>query len=146
MSVHLFFEGGIPEEAIPNNSFGMTGLIGTIVQWIFKRSDDHLSLVISGSDNLQITDMSHEDIFEICVKDLKKTILNFDKLKISDYKVIKEKESDFHSGLFQQRIQTRPKDEYENFFIAGDWTDTGLPATIESAVTSAKKCTELIKN
>ena len=31
-----------------------------------------------------------------------------------------------------------------NLFIAGDWTNTGLPATIEGAVRSAEKCVELI--
>lgn len=144
VSVHLFFEDNIPEETIPYNSFGMTGLIGTIVQWIFKRSDKHLSLVISGADDLQITDMSHEDIFKLCSKDLNQTINNFDKLKISEYKVIKEKRATFIPDYSSTEFRPAQKTNYENLFIAGDWTDTSLPATIEGAVSSAKKCTEFI--
>lgn len=144
VSVHLFFEEKISEDTIPYNSFGMTGLIGTIVQWVFKRSDNHLSLVISGADDLQITDMSQEAIFELCIKDLNQTIKNFDKLKISDYKVIKEKRATFIPDYASAEFRPAQKTNYENLFIAGDWTDTSLPATIEGAIYSAKKCTDLI--
>ena len=45
-------------------------------------------------------------------------------------------------------IEMRPKNttNFKNFFIAGDWTDTGLPATIEGAVKSGKKCANEIQN
>ncbi|MDQ3020075.1 MAG: hydroxysqualene dehydroxylase HpnE [Bacteroidota bacterium] len=146
VSVHLFTGEKIPEDIIPYNSFGMTGLIGTIVQWIFKRSDGHLSLVISGADELQITDMSNEDIYKLCLKDLMQTIEGFDKLIISGYKVIKEKRATFIPDFSSDKFRAMQNTNYKNFFIAGDWTDTGMPATIESAVTSAKKCCEAITN
>lgn len=146
VSVHLFFEEEIPDMMIPNNSFGMTGLIGTIVQWIFKRSARHLSLVISGADDLQITEMNVEEIYNLCLNDLKNTINDFDKLKISDYKVIKEKRATFIPDFESDEFRPSQKTKYKNLFIAGDWTDTGMPATIESAVTSAKLCSDLIAN
>lgn len=144
VSVHLFFEEKISEDLIPYNSFGMTGLIGTIVQWIFKRSQHQLSLVISGADYLQITEMEHEKIFDLCVSDLEKTIDGFSKQKISGYRVIKEKRATFIPDSMSNELRLKQKTKYDNFFIAGDWTDTGLPATIEGAVTSAKTCSELI--
>jgi squalene-associated FAD-dependent desaturase len=144
VSVHIFTEERIPEEMIPSNSFGMTGLIGTIVQWIFKRSDNHLSLVISGADDLQITDMSNEDIFNICIKDLGNALNNFSKIRISGYKVIKEKRATFIPDNESIKLRPNQKTVYRNFYIAGDWTDTGMPATIESAVTSARICSDLI--
>lgn len=146
VSVHLFFQEKIPEDMIPYNSFNMTGLIGTIVQWIFKRSDRHLSLVISGADDLQVTDMSHEDILELCVKDLMQTVEGFDKLIVSDYKVIKEKRATFIPDHVSNELRSGQKTKYDNLFIAGDWTNTGMPATIESAVTSAKICSRLMTN
>jgi len=146
VSIQLFFDEEISNEMIPDNSFGMTGLIGTIVQWIFKRNARHLSLVISGADELQITDMSQEDIFKLCLKDLNETIEGFEKLKISDYKIIKERRAtfipDYRSGEFRPDQKTR----YKNLFIAGDWTNTRMPATIESAVTSAKICSQLVNS
>ncbi|MEO8211509.1 MAG: hydroxysqualene dehydroxylase HpnE [bacterium] len=146
VSVHLFTGEKIPEDIIPHNSFGMTGLIGTIVQWIFKRSDRHLSLVISGADDLQITDMSHEDIYKLCIKDLMQSIKDFNKLIVSDYIVIKEKRATFVPDHVSNELRPCQKTKYRNLFIAGDWTDTGMPATIESAVTSAKMCCEAITN
>jgi len=144
VSIHLFLNEDIPGEMITNNSFGMTGLIGTIVQWVFKRSEKHLSLVISGAYELQITDMSHEDIFRLCVKDLTETIEGFEKIKISDYEIIKEKRATFIPDYRSFEFRPDQKTRYKNLFIAGDWTNTGMPATIESAVTSAKICSELI--
>lgn len=144
VSIHIFLNEEIPEEMIPHNSFGMTGLIDTVVQWVFKRSGTHLSLVISGADERQITGMSNEDIFSLCLRDLTETIAGFENLKISDYKIIKEKRAtfipDYNSSDFRPDQRTR----YKNFFIAGDWTNTGMPATIESAVTSGKICSELV--
>jgi len=144
VSVHLFFDKKIPKDLIPDNSFGMTGLLGTIVQWIFRRSDFHLSLVISGADDLQITNLDNEEIYTICVNDLKNTITGFDKLNISGFKVIKEKRATFVPDFSSKEFRSGIKTKYENFFIAGDWTDTGLPATIESAATSARMCADAI--
>lgn len=144
VSVHLFFEHEIPEKFIPDNSFGMTGLIGTIVQWIFRRNAKHISLVISGSDNLQITEMKNEEIYELCINDLRKTIQGFDNVRVSDYRIIKEKRATFIPDFASCELRPLQRTKYENFFIAGDWTDTGLPATIESAVTSAAICSQMI--
>jgi len=144
VSVHLFLEEEIPEEMISHNSYGMTGLIGTTVQWVFKRGSKHLSLVISGADELQITDMSNEDIFGLCVEDLTETIEGFEKIKISDYKIIKEKRATFIPDYRSDEFRPDQKTKYKNFFIAGDWTNTGMPGTLESAVKSAKICSELI--
>jgi len=146
VSVHLFFENKIPMSVITDNSFGMTGLIGTTVQWIFKRNDYHLSLVVSGADELGIKEMSNEDIYNLCLKDLNSTIRGFEKLNISDYKVLKEKRATFMPDKESIAFRPKQKTKYKNLFIAGDWTDTGLPATIESAVSSSKICVEEICN
>ena len=60
------------------------------------------------------------------------------------HRVIAEKRATFACtpGLGRPEAET----PLHNFFLAGDWTDTGLPATIESAVVSAKKAVELIQN
>lgn len=146
ISVHLFFKNRIPGKLIPENSSGMTGLTGTKVQWIFKRSDIHLSLVISGAGYLGLIEKSSEDIFEIVMNDLKMTIKGFDETALSDYRIIKEKRATFIPDKESSKYRPKQKTYLSNFYIAGDWTDTGLPATIESAVTSAKICTEEITN
>ncbi|MBK8984313.1 MAG: oleate hydratase [Ignavibacteria bacterium] len=146
ISVHIFLKEDMPDEMIPDNSLGMTGLIGTTVQWLFIRNRRHLSLVISGADGAGLNDESPERIFEICKKDLSDTIRNFDKAEISGYKVIKEKRATFIPDRESENYRPPQKTKYENLFIAGDWTDTGLPATIESAVKSSKIISNIILN
>jgi uncharacterized protein with NAD-binding domain and iron-sulfur cluster len=58
--------------------------------------------------------------------------------------VIKEKRATFlpSPGLEALRPQARTK--FDNLFLAGDWTATGYPATIEGAVISGRRAAELI--
>ena len=88
--------------------------------------------------------MNNEDIFNICKADLAKCIDGFEKIKISGYKVIKEKRATFipDTESFKYRISCTCG--LKNFLVAGDWTDTGLPSTIESAIYSSKKCVNAI--
>lgn len=139
ISLHLFFESEIPEDLLKNNSFGMTGLIGTKVQWIFKRNSRHLSLVISASDFLdELTDEDNDTIFKNCLNELSQCLSGFEKLTVKDYKIIKEKRATFIPDIKSLKNRPNQKTELQNFYIAGDWTNTGLPATIESAIKSAK--------
>lgn len=144
VSIHLFFRDEINYEEINKNENGMTGLIGTNVQWIFRKSNRHLSLVISGADDAGITEKENQEIYEMAVSDLAKTIAGFKRDEISGYKVIKEKRATFIPDNESEKYRCPQKTRYDNFFICGDWTDTGLPATIESAVRSAKICCNLI--
>lgn len=144
VSVHLFFHDKINESMLADNSFGMTGLTGTNVQWIFRRNDRHLSLVISNADATGITDMSNEEIFNMCVTDLKSTLNEFTESMISDYKVLKEKRATFIPDRESAEYRPGQITDTANFFIAGDWTDTKLPSTIEGAVLSARICVNKI--
>ena len=129
---------------LADNSFGMTGLIGTNVQWIFKRSDLHLSLVISNADELGISDLSSDEIYKLCLKDLSSALNGFEETMISDHKVIKEKRATFIPDKESCKYRPGQITESANFFTAGDWTDTKLPSTIEGAVLSARICAEKI--
>ena len=145
ISVNLLFENDIPEKVLENNSFGMTGLINTNVQWIFKRSPKHLSLVISGADFMHsIPEMRHEEIIDMCIDELNECIEGFKELKIIDSKVIKEKRATFIPDIQSGNYRCEQITEVDNLFIAGDWTDTKLPSTLESAVTSSKIISEFI--
>ncbi len=58
--------------------------------------------------------------------------------------VTKEPEATMAPAPGVSRYRLPQKTPYRNLFLAGDWTSTGLPATIESAVLSAKKAVEFI--
>lgn len=146
ISVHIFFEKDI-DNLIPDFGPGqMAGMIGSTAQWIFKKNSKHISLVISGADFLKdgLSEISNENIFRICTDDLHKCFSEFDKADIKGYKVIKEKRATFIPDKESFKYRIPGVCGVKNLFIAGDWTDTGLPSTIESAILSARKCANAI--
>ncbi|MHB1686046.1 MAG: hydroxysqualene dehydroxylase HpnE [Ignavibacteriaceae bacterium] len=116
------------------------GLIDSTVHWIFNHGT-HITIVISDANEL--VEKSKEEIFEIVMNEIER----FTKIKkefVVQYKVIKEKRATFIPS--NEIINFRPaaKTQFKNFFLAGDWTDTGLPSTIESAVKSGRTAAEII--
>jgi zeta-carotene desaturase len=146
VSIHIFFENEVNEILDENGTSQMVGLVGTTVQWIFKKSNKHISLIISGADipEINISRLENEKIFRICLDDLRKCIKGFDSLKIKDYKIIKEKRATFIPDKESSYYRIPNISKIKNLFIAGDWTDTGLPSTIESAISSARKSVNAI--
>ncbi len=142
VSVHLFLKHSI--EGLPKDNLGMAGMIGTRTQWLFRKSDVHLSLVISGSDALGVTKMANEEIAAMCISELSSCIQGFDAGIVSGFRVIKEKRATFIPDPESVKLRPLQRTEADNFFIAGDWTSTGLPSTIEGAVRSAKICARMI--
>ncbi len=116
------------------------GLINSPLHWIFNHGK-HITAVISYADYL--IEKDKEEIYELVCKELKKYFLINCEL-ISSYKIIKEKRATFVPS--KEILNNRPKSEtvFKNFFLAGDWTNTGLPSTIESAVKSGKIASDLI--
>ena len=70
--------------------------------------------------------------------------VNLDKDMITGYKVIKEKRATFIPSNDTMNRRPVQKTGIKNLILAGDWVDTGLPATIESAVKSGRQASELI--
>jgi squalene-associated FAD-dependent desaturase len=146
VSIHIFLKDNCSLEFLKDNPLGMTGLIGTKTQWIFKKSENYFSVVISGADELGITELSSEKIAELCIEDLEKCLNGFAGEMIKDYKVIKEKRATFIPDSESNKLRPKQLTGIKNFYIAGDWTDTGLPSTIESAIQSARICSDHICN
>lgn len=116
------------------------GLIDSLVHWVFNKGN-HINLVISDADYL--IDKSAEEIYQMCVSEL----IKYTKLEESDvleYKVLKEKRATFIPSNKITNVRPSSNTKIANLFLAGDWTDTGLPSTIESAVKSGRIAAELI--
>ena len=116
------------------------GLINSPVHWVFNHKS-HLSLVISDANAL--TEVPKEEIFDIAALQLEK-YLGISKDEIISYKIIKEKRATFVplNDILDKR--PGPYTELKNFYLAGDWINTGLPSTIESAVKSGKLVADLL--
>jgi zeta-carotene desaturase len=138
VNIHLKFDRNIDD--IFSERFA--GLLNTRTQWIFKVKSDQLCLVISAAK--QISEMDKEEIINIAKEELIKCIPGFKGVNITGVRVLKETRATFMPD--KESIGKRPGNttKFKNFFITGDWTDTGLPATIEGAVKSSKNCVQQI--
>ena len=116
------------------------GLINSPVHWIFNHKS-HLSLVISDANDL--ADVPKEEIFNTAALQLEK-FAGISKDNIVSYKIIKEKRATFIPSNDILNKRPGPYTGLKNFFLAGDWINTGLPATIESAVKSGRMVSEII--
>lgn len=115
-------------------------LIGSPIHWIFNHQD-HITLVKSDAND--IIDKTKEELFELAVAELKK-YAGIEREEIKSYKVIKEKRATFVPD--NKTIDKRPntKTKIKNLLLVGDWVNTGLPSTIESAVKSGRMVAEEI--
>ncbi|MGQ9797857.1 MAG: hydroxysqualene dehydroxylase HpnE [Ignavibacterium sp.] len=110
------------------------------LHWLFNKQT-HWNIVISNADKFM--DMPKEKIFSFVLDELK-NFIPIRKDDISEYKIIKEKRATFIPD--KKTLKNRPAADtkIENLFLAGDWIDTKLPATIESAVKSGRWAAEKI--
>ena len=154
ISIQLWFDRKIMEEEF-------AALVDTRVQWVFDKSlkfrsplnreavkqqkekGQHLSLVISGAQ--EFIEMSKEELLTIAMKDLQRVLPKAKNANIVHSVVIKEKRATFSPAPGLEAIRPLPETSFSNLFLAGDWTATGFPATIEGAVLSGKKAAELIE-
>ncbi|HVO74314.1 MAG TPA: hydroxysqualene dehydroxylase HpnE [Ignavibacteriaceae bacterium] len=116
------------------------GLIDSPVQWIFNH-DSHLTLVISDANYL--SDVSKEEIFNTAAEELSR-YAKIEKSFITNYLVIKEKRATFIPSAAILNIRPDPQSNFNNLIFAGDWINTGLPSTIESAVKSGRMAADLM--
>ena len=115
------------------------GLIGSHSQWIFCRKNV-LSITISAANEL--VDMPNRELAEVLWTEVKNICEIRDK-KLPPWRVVKERRATI--AQTPQNIKARPQSEtsINNLFIAGDWTKTGLPATIEGSITSGNLAANL---
>lgn len=118
------------------------GLINSKIHWIFNHNS-YISITISDAE--EFIAMEKSNLFNLICNELE-LFFNFNKGNIQYYKIIKEKKATFipSSDIINKRPNANTK--IKNVFLAGDWTDTGLPATIESAVKSGRKAAESISS
>jgi uncharacterized protein with NAD-binding domain and iron-sulfur cluster len=116
------------------------GLIDSPVHWIFNKGN-HINLVIIDADYL--IDKSSEEVFQMCVEELIK-YTEVEESEVFQYKVLKEKRATFIPSIKINFVRPSSRTKIANLFLAGDWTNTGLPSTIESAVKSGRVASELL--
>jgi squalene-associated FAD-dependent desaturase len=134
--IHLWFDRSITQ--LPHAT-----LLDRTIQWMFNKSGGrYLQLVVSASRSL--VEMSRADIIALAVRELVEFFPRAAEAKIEKAHVVKEVRATFsaHPGLEPSRPLSQTK--FPNFFLAGDWTRSGWPATMEGAVRSGYLAAEAV--
>ncbi len=114
------------------------GLIGGTAQWLFVRGKV-VSVTVSAADELATEDP--QAIAERIWPEVTAAIGSRAK-KLPPYRVIKEKRATFAQTPGNLARRPGPRSAFANLLLAGDWTDTGLPATIEGSIRSGFRAAE----
>jgi uncharacterized protein with NAD-binding domain and iron-sulfur cluster len=144
--VYLWFEKAFTREKI-------SCAVGSHFEWIFHRtnfmhSSEHklncVCLVASAARHY--FNNSREDLVHKAIYDMNSLYPETQNVKVIASHVFWERHATF--SCTPQNVDKRPSHQthISNLFIAGDWTDTGLPSTIEGAVLSGHRCADLILN
>lgn len=111
---------------------GFIGVIGGTAEWIFKKPKI-LSVTCSAAEAL--VDRPAEELATMIWRDVARSF-DRDPTRLPVWRVVKEKRATFAATPAQLAKRPGCKTGYDNFWLAGDWTDTGWPATIEGAIRS----------
>ncbi len=118
----------------------LLGVIGGVAQWIFLRGDV-VSVTVSAADAM--LDESADDIAALLWADVAKAF-DLGAAPLPPHRIVKERRATFAQTPAEVARRPGPRTDYGNLFLAGDWTDTGLPATLEGAVLSGYAAAELM--
>jgi squalene-associated FAD-dependent desaturase len=125
-----------PPQTLPT----ITGIVNGTGEWLFA-FPDRLSATISAADRwiAKSREVLAKKVWQDVVR------LTNQPEALPPWHIIKERRATFaalpHENANRPRSQTR----WRNLFLAGDWTATGLPATIEGAIRSGNEAARLVR-
>jgi len=141
--VHLWFDRPVFAELF-------AGLIGFTSQWVFNKTallgaegdGQYLQVVISACYDL--VPRSRQEIVDLCVTELGELFPEVRRARMRRAVVVKEVEATVSPLPGARTLRPGRCDSIGNLFFAGDWTQTGWPATMESAVRSGYLAAEAV--
>ncbi len=136
--IHLWFDRKITD--LPH-----AVLLDTTIQWMFNKSllqpetranstGDYLELVVSASKAL--VPMQRQEIIDLAIRELAQFFPIAREAKLVKAAVVKEVRATFCVTPGLDACRPGPRTAWPGIFLAGDWTNTGWPATMEGAVRS----------
>ena len=148
--VHLWFDRHVMKEPFVT-------LLDTTTQWIFNKSalyadsnaagktaagEQYLQLVISASYDL--LQKSRQEIIDLCLQEVRHALPAAREAQLLKATVIKEAAATFSPEPGVDRFRPKQESSVRKLFLAGDWTATGWPATMEGAVRSGYLAAEAV--
>ncbi len=142
--VHFWFDRQVMTEPF-------LALLDHTTQWVFNKTllygqaamgGQYLQLVISASYDL--VPRSRQEIIDLCRRELADILPASRDAQLTKATVIKEVMATFSPELGVDRYRPAQKTSVENLYLAGDWTLTGWPSTMEGAVRSGYLAAEAV--
>ena len=135
--IHLWFDRPITD--LPHAT-----LLDRTIQWMFNKSDGrYIQLVVSASRSL--AEMPRTEVIDLAVRELAEFFPAVQEAKLERAHVVKEVRATFSATARARSPPARRRAlRFENFFLAGDWTRSGWPATMEGAVRSGYLAAEAV--
>jgi squalene-associated FAD-dependent desaturase len=140
ISIYLWFDKEIMVE-------DFVALLGTHIHWVFNRRrlvksesqinetyHGHIALTISAA--IELINLSDSELIEICLSELRQVLPKARTANLKHHRIIKYKKATVLPTPEFTHNRPKSKTSIDNLYIAGDWTDTGLPATLEGAAVS----------
>jgi zeta-carotene desaturase len=134
--IHLWFDRSLTQ--LPHAT-----LLDRTIQWMFNKSGGrYLQLVVSASRSL--VEMPRAEVIALAMRELAEFFPRAQDAKLEKAHVVKEIRATFspRPGLEQSRPASATK--FQNLFLAGDWTRSGWPPTMEGAVRSGYLAAEAV--
>jgi hydroxysqualene dehydroxylase len=125
-------------EADPGTT-GFVGVIGGTAEWVFVKPG-HVSVTISAANRM--VDDPAETIAAAVWPDVCAALRMTSKMP--PFRVVKERRATFAATAEQEARRPSARAAVANLVLAGDWTATGLPATIEGAIRSGNTAAEYL--
>jgi len=120
--------------APPEGFAHLLGIVNGTAEWLFAYPD-RISATISAAD--RFVETSREELAVAIWQDVAKLIGA--KGDMPPWHIVKERRATFAALPEENAKRPQAETQLVNLFLAGDWTDTGLPATLESAVVSGER-------
>ncbi len=116
----------------------MLGLIGGAAEWLFVYPD-RISVTVSAADAL--LDHDRADLAAMFWRDIQRAFGIADPMP--QWQIVKERRATFAATPQQNALRPGARTAWTNLFLAGDWVQTGVPATIEGALRSGDNAARL---
>ncbi|MBA3298407.1 MAG: FAD-dependent oxidoreductase, partial [Acidobacteria bacterium] len=140
VTVNLWYDRVVMDDAF-------VGLAGRSMQWVFDKrrvfgeTASHLSLVSSAA--VALAPLRQEELIALATREAADSLVGTRDATLLRATVVREKQATF-SLRHGEPPRPATRTPVASFFLAGDWTDTGLPGTIESAVVSGHSAARAI--
>jgi squalene-associated FAD-dependent desaturase len=134
--IHLWFDRPVTD--LPHAT-----LLDRTIQWMFNKHEGrYVQLVVSASRSL--VEMPRGEVIALAVRELAEFFPAVSQARLEKAHVVKEVRATFSARPGLEELRPPARTHIHNLFLAGDWTRSGWPATMEGAVRSGYLAAEAV--